>query len=144
MIRLIALALSPLSTHHQRMKDDLASRVGLQAARRLSAFAKRARAMSPLPVLQVVLFGSRARGDAVRGSDWDIAVVVHAGGDDSARKARRNALNVFADLALSDITAGFHLRPIIISSAEDSLDSASWQVSPGFARNLMADGLLIS
>jgi hypothetical protein len=126
------------------MKNDLVSRVGPEAARRLSAFAERARAISPLPVLQVVLFGSRARGDATRGSDWDVAVVVRDGSSGDARDARRSALNAFADLALPHIAAGFHLRPIVIPTTEDRSDPVAWQVSPDLARNIRTDGLLIA
>jgi len=126
------------------MKTDLVRRVGPRAARRLFAFAERARAISPLPVLQVVLFGSRARGDAVRGSDWDVAIVVDVGSSRDARKQRRTALNAFADLALPDIAAGFHLRPVVIPAAEGSPGPVAWQVSPDLARNIRTDGLLIA
>jgi hypothetical protein len=131
------------------MQKDLVSRVGPRAARRLFAFAERARAVSPLPVLPVVLFGSRARGDAVRGSDWDVAVVVDAGSSGAgssgdARTARRSALSAFADLAFPDIAAGFHLRPIVVPATEGRPDPVAWQISPELARNISTDGLRIA
>jgi hypothetical protein len=94
-------------------------------------------------VLQVILFGSRARGNAGRDSDWDVAVVVHdkEGGD--SRATRRCALNVFAALALPEIAEGFHLRPIVIGSVETTPDPEAWQVSPALAHNISADGVLI-
>jgi predicted nucleotidyltransferase len=123
------------------MNNALVDRVGVRAAGRLFAFAEKARAMSPVPVIEVLLFGSRARGDALRGSDWDVAVVV---GDGDDRKAMRDARNLFADLALPDIATGFHLRPVVIRASEDSPDPDTWRVAPGLARNVKADGLLIA
>ena len=125
------------------MTDELVRKVGPRAAKRLSAFAKNARAMSPLPVQEVLLFGSRARGDARQGSDWDVAVVVSDSNDINAQKARRSALKVFADIALADIATGFHLRPIVVPVAEATSHRVTRRVSPGLARNLRADGLPI-
>jgi hypothetical protein len=67
-----------------------------------------------------------------------------AGTSGDARKARRSALKAFADLALPDIAAGFHLRPIVIPVAEDGPDQVAWQVSPGLARDIRTDGLRIA
>jgi hypothetical protein len=86
--------------------------------------------MSPLPVLEVLLFGSRARGDAKKGSDWDVAVVVQDHDGSEARKTRRAALNVLADIALPDIATGFHLRPIVIPAVEIAPDRSAWKVLP--------------
>jgi hypothetical protein len=94
--------------------------------------------------MQIVLFGSRARGEAVAESDWDVAVVVR-NESGANRKAMRDARDLFADLALSDIADGFHLRPIVIpAAAGDGSDLDAWRVSPGVARNVKADGLLIA
>ena len=108
------------------------------------AFAEKARAMSPLPVIEVLLFGSRARGDARQGSDWDVAVVVHDSNGTDARRARRSALNVIAAIALPDIANGFHVRPIVIPAATVTPDRIAWRVSPDLARNIRADGVLIA
>jgi hypothetical protein len=70
--------------------------------------------------------------------------VVHDSGGGDGRRARRRALNAFADLALPDIAAGFHLRPIVIPAAEASSEPIVWQVSPHLARRIRADGLLIT
>lgn len=110
----------------------------------MSAFAEKARAMSPLPVIEVLLFGSRARGIAMRASDWDIAIVVHAGNGADSREARMRALEVFSDIALPEIAAGFHLRPIVIPAAKGSPDPDNWRVSPDLARNIRADGVRIA
>jgi predicted nucleotidyltransferase len=126
------------------MTNDLVRKVGPQAAKRLSAFAAKARALSPLPVIEVLLFGSRARGDAKRGSDWDVAVVVDEGNGIDARKARRSALNIFADIALLDIASGFHLSPIVVPAVVVAPDRIDWRVSPALARNIMADRVLIA
>jgi len=85
-----------------------------------------------------VLFGSRARGDAVGGSDWDVAVVVKDSDGAEARSARRRALYVMADLALPDIAAGFHLCPIVIPDAD------GWRVAPALARNKRTEGVVIA
>ena len=138
------LAAVPVGAHYRAMTNELVRKVGPWAAERLSAFAEKARAMSPLPVREVLLFGSRARGDARRGSDWDVAVVVDDSNNSDARKARRSALNVFADIALADIVVGFHLRPIVVPVADIASDGVTWRVSPGLAHNIRADGLPIA
>lgn len=138
------LVVCPMAAHYHHMTNDVARKVGPKAARRLFAFAEKARALSPLPVLEVLLFGSRARADSRRESDWDVAVVVHDSHGIDARRARRKALRVFADIALPDISEGFHLRPIVVPAAVVTPDPIAWKVSPDLARNIRADGVLIA
>lgn len=64
----------------------------------------------PGRVADVVLYGSRARGDARRDSDYDIAVFVR---DLTDRRPVRHAL---ADAALPFIIRGFHISPIALPS----------------------------
>lgn len=83
-------------------------------------------------VADVILFGSRARGDAVKGSDYDIAVLVPSGQD------QRSIGRAVTALALPFIRAGYHFRPIVLS--EDLFDDA---VSNPLARNIVRDGVSI-
>jgi predicted nucleotidyltransferase len=63
--------------------------------------------MQALPdVEKLILFGSRARGEAWADSDWDVAVVVR---DLSNRPHVRRVLS---DLAYDHILNGFFIRPI--------------------------------
>lgn len=83
-------------------------------------------------VADVVLFGSRARGDAHADSDYDIAVVVTAGQD------QRSIGRTVTALALPFIIAGYHFRPIVLGT--DLLDE---EVSHPLARNIARDGVSI-
>ncbi|WP_428535611.1 nucleotidyltransferase family protein [Rhodopila sp.] len=75
------------------------------AASRLADY-KRA-VMHALPgVEKLILFGSRARGEALPDSDYDVAVLVHDLWD--SPHIRR----VLSDLAYDDILSGFVIRPI--------------------------------
>lgn len=57
-------------------------------ARRLAAFRRDVMRVLPGRVRDVVLFGSRARGDAGPRSDWDVAVILAPGcfADDGTRE----------------------------------------------------------
>jgi len=57
-------------------------------------FSRRLRAALGERVRQLILFGSRARGDAREGSDYDVLLVV----DDSPRQAREVVLDVEAHM----------------------------------------------
>ncbi len=56
----------------------------------------------------MLLFGSRARGDARRGSDYDVAVLVR---DLSDRMAVRRAVS---DAAYPHVVVGLPLRPLLL------------------------------
>jgi predicted nucleotidyltransferase len=64
----------------------------------------------PGRVSEVVLFGSRARGDARRDSDYDVAVFVVDLDD------RRSVDHLLADVAYPHILAGVHIRPVAVPS----------------------------
>jgi uncharacterized protein len=79
-----------------------------RSARRLRAFRRAVERALPGRIDNVLLFGSRARGDAKRGSDYDVAVLVH---DLADRPAMRQAVS---DAAYPHVTAGFYLRPLLL------------------------------
>lgn len=83
-------------------------------------------------VADVVLFGSRARGNAHRGSDYDIAVLI------SPDQDRREIDRAVTALALSFIREGFHFRPIVLT--KELFDQAD--LHP-LARNIVRDGISI-
>ncbi len=79
-----------------------------RAARRLRAFRRAVERALPGNVERVVLFGSRARGEARRGSDYDIAVFVREG-------AERTAVHyMVSDSAYPYVLAASDLRPIVL------------------------------
>lgn len=80
-----------------------------EAASRLAGY-KRAVMQAVPGVERLILFGSRARGQAREDSDYDIAVVVHDLPD------RRRAGRILSDLAYDYVLSGFFIRPIPLSS----------------------------
>nr|WP_294512407.1 nucleotidyltransferase domain-containing protein [uncultured Rhodopila sp.] len=82
--------------------SDVLSR---EAAARLSDYRRAVR--DALPGLEkIILFGSRARGEARDDSDYDIAVVVRDLSD------RRQVRRILSDLAYEHILSGFFIRPV--------------------------------
>jgi uncharacterized protein len=75
------------------------------AAFRLTAY-KRAVERAIPGVEKLILFGSRARGQASQDSDYDVAVVVRDLSD------RRRIRRILSDLAYDYILSGFFIRPI--------------------------------
>ena len=79
------------------------------AASRLADY-KRAVEHAVPDVEKLILFGSRARGEAREDSDYDVAVVVRGLSD--LRHVRR----ILSDLAYAHILNGFFIRPIPLPS----------------------------
>lgn len=79
------------------------------AASRLADY-KRAVERALPGVRKVILFGSRARGQARKDSDYDVAVVVRDLSD------RRRVRRILSDLAYDHILGGFFIRPIPLPS----------------------------
>lgn len=91
-------------------------------------FKRRAEQALPGRVVRVMLYGSRARGDARAVSDWDVAVFV----DGKPTTADRNALSdIGFDLMME---SGQYLQTIAI-------DAARSPESSSFLYNVLQDGL---
>jgi len=82
--------------------------VAPETAERLAAYRVALDAALPGIVKRVILFGSRARGDAAPDSDFDVAVLVR--GDEITRSVRTDV----ADAAFDQMTEGFDLAPITL------------------------------
>jgi hypothetical protein len=81
----------------------------------------------------VVLFGSRARGDARPESDYDVAVFV------TDLRDRRSVDHTLADTAYQHILAGVHIRPVAVPA--DFLDGGSRR---GLAQTIARDGVTVA
>ena len=89
-----------------------------------------------LPGVQtVILFGSRARGQAHEDSDYDIAVVVPDLAD------QRRVGRILSDLAYDHILGGFFIRPIALP--QDYLTPAGRPPSE-LAEDIARDGVEIA
>ena len=87
-----------------RRLDDV---VSARAAVRLRAFRRDMERLLPGRVSQVILFGSRARGEARRESDYDVAVVV-AGPTEAAWRA-------MLDASHRHVLAGYRINPVALA-----------------------------
>lgn len=84
------------------------------------------------PEARLILYGSRARGDAHRDSDWDLLILLEGPSDEARQQALRQRL---LDVALD---TGAVVSPITMSS--DEWDSPVCRVSP-FRANVEDDGI---
>ena len=76
-----------------------------EATSRLASYKRDVQRALP-GVEKLILFGSRARGQARTDSDYDVAVVVRDLSD------RRRIRRILSDLAYDHILSGFFIRPI--------------------------------
>jgi predicted nucleotidyltransferase len=115
-----------------RVKADLKDVVSGKAAAHLRSFKRDVERLLPDQVSNVVLFGSRARGDPRQDSDYDVAVFVKNMED------RRQIDHTITDAAYRHIVAGVHIRPV--SLPDDFLE----RQFPGLlARDIERDGIVI-
>ena len=103
------------------MKDELAP---------VREFKRRAERALPGRLKKVVLYGSRARGKARRGSDWDVAVFM------KGRVAPREATtlsHIGSDLFFD---CGWNIHPVALPARREQEDSF-------FLRTLRRDGIAV-
>ncbi len=93
-------------------------------------FKKRALQAMPRRVAKIVLHGSRARGDARRTSDWDLAVFVK--GRPTTRD-RSVLSHISYDLMME---TGAHVQALPFPVDHERLDHS-------FYRNVRADGVVV-
>lgn len=110
----------------------LSNTVPSRATARLRAFRRKVQHALPGKVTRVILFGSRARGDARPDSDYDVAVFVRDLHD------RRSIDHTLADSAYRHILAGVHIRPVAVPA--DYLES---HPRDPLAMDIARDGIVV-
>jgi predicted nucleotidyltransferase len=93
-------------------------------------FKRRAEHALPGRVKKVVLYGSRARGDARRGSDWDVAIFIKGRVD----PGEATALSHIGSALFFD--RGWNIHPVVLPARRESEDSY-------FLRSVRRDGIAI-
>lgn len=123
-------------TSNSRTADDVDQSTREAVDAYVSVAVDALQSMDVPPLLAVVLYGSRARGDHTDESDADLALVLQ--GYEFGR-----ALNILRDLdrANQDIEAkyGFMVSPTITWS--DILESPELASNPAFYHNFLAEGI---
>jgi predicted nucleotidyltransferase len=114
-----------------RTVDQVLPRV---AASQLTDYKRAAERAIP-GVKKVILFGSRARGQARQDSDYDVAVVV------SDLSDRRRVRRILSDLAYAYILNGFFIRPIPLPP--DYLDPQGRRPTE-LAEDIIRDGVEVT
>ncbi|HUZ33813.1 MAG TPA: nucleotidyltransferase domain-containing protein [Xanthobacteraceae bacterium] len=114
-------------------KRRLTTVVTERAAANLREFRRESEKALPGKVESVVLFGSRARGDARRDSDYDVAVLIRG------LENRRSVDHTLADVAYRYILAGFHIRPVAVPA-----DYLVASPRNSFSMELRRDGIVVS
>jgi predicted nucleotidyltransferase len=105
-----------------------------EAAARLSAYKRNVQRALP-GMEHMILFGSRARGDAHDDSDYDVAVIMRDLAD------RRDARRILSGLAYDHVLSGFYIRPIPLPA--DDLRSRAGRMTE-LAKDILRDGIEIT
>lgn len=79
-----------------------------RALTHIRAFRRDAEDALPGRIAGLILFGSRARGDSKRGSDYDLAVVVRG------LEERGSVDRLLGGLAYEHMLKGYHLSPVAL------------------------------
>jgi predicted nucleotidyltransferase len=107
------------------------------AAARLRAFRISLERSLPGSDVKVVLFGSRARGDARPDSDYDLAILVR---DGSHRQSATR--DIVAAHAFSHIVDGYPFAPIVLPG--DYLQPVDGHFRTELARRIAREGVTLS
>lgn len=104
------------------------------AESRLRAFKRAVEAALPGQVVEMRLFGSRARGDAQEDSDYDVAVFLRNNAD------QFDVLKLLSETAYEHVLEGYYIRPI--SLPRDYLQPAGGHRTE-LAGEIARDGIVI-
>jgi predicted nucleotidyltransferase len=122
-----------VSTHHL---IDLPGALTPVAQRALDLFGYAARAAYGDGLVQIVLFGSRSRGEARSDSDIDVAVVLRELRD---RRADRDRLADLAYDAIVDTSMDIQTVPVSL----DEWEHPERHTNPALIRAIKRDGVIV-
>jgi len=106
------------------------------AAKAVEIFSRDARGAYGDSLLKIILFGSRARGDAGPDSDVDLAIVLRS---IQSRSAERNRLADIAYDAIVETSLGVQAIPI----SEDEWEHPDRHRNPDLIRAIRRDGVVV-
>lgn len=106
--------------------------VSARAAARLRIFAQDVAEKLGPRLTRVVLFGSRARGDSKKSSDYDVAVFVESIDN------RKSVDHMLSDIAYPHALRGIHIRPVALSAELFRNPSGN-----PLANSIMRDGIVL-
>jgi predicted nucleotidyltransferase len=126
------LGISSAMRRSDEKSRTLDEAVSVRSAARLRAFRRDVELAFPEMIENVLLFGSRARGEAGGDSDYDVAVLF------KGAKRPADVRAVLSDAAYRHMLAGVHIRPLAVLSEYVCKDGAL-----PVCRNIARDGIAI-